>query len=197
MPSSISVRVINYEDKPAILTIHRDISERKRSEERLSAVHSFSLELGVAESLEDVIETSFGIMRDVLGFQFSSFQILEEEGLVTVDTEGYPSRGLVLPLTGKGITTRAAREARAILVGDVRLDPDFIEVTNDTRSELAVPIMDEDRVLGVLNVESLELYAFTDDDIRLMEVLARNVGSALHRLRAAEKRNQVQLHDPI
>ena len=156
--------------------------------ERLNALHSFTFELDLVESVEDVVETSFRIMMEVLGFQFSSFQLLEDEGLVTVGINGRPSLDMVLPLTGKGITTRAAREAHTVRLGDVRDDPDFIKGSTDSRSELAVPILVEEGVLGVLNVESLLLDAFSEEDARLMEILAQNVGSALNRLRIAEEK---------
>jgi len=157
-----------------------------RYSERLSALHSFALELDLAESVEDVVETSFRIMRDGLGLQYASFQLLRDEGLVTVGIDDMTFLDLVLPLSGKGITVRVAREARTVLLGDVRGDPDFVQGPSDSLSELAVPIMVEDGVLGVLNVESTQLDAFSIDDARLMEVLAQNVGSALFRLRAAE-----------
>ena len=125
VPVEVNVRVISFDGEPAILSIHRDISERKRSAERLSALYSFALELGIAESVEEVVETTFRIMREGLGFQFSSFQLLEDDDLVTVDTDGWPTLDMPLPLSGKGITVRAAREGRTVLLGDVRADPDF------------------------------------------------------------------------
>ena len=160
--------------------------------ERLTDLHSFALELGTTESLEDIVETTFRIMREVLGFQFSSFQLLEEEGLVSVGTTDNENLGTVFPLSGKGITTRAAREARTMLVGDVRDDLDFICWLIDSRSELAVPILGDARVLGVLNVESLQLDAFSDDDARLLEILAQNVGASMYRIRVVEEKTELE-----
>jgi PAS domain S-box-containing protein len=159
--------------------------------QRLNELYGFSIELGTTESVNEVIETSFRIMREIFGFQFSSFQLLEEDGLVSVGTTDNSNLGVVFPLSGKGITTRAAREKRTMLVGDVRLDSDYLPWSIDSRSELAVPILGEDRVLGVLNVESIMLEAFNDDDARLLELLAQNVASALNRVRSIADRKQV------
>ena len=160
--------------------------------ERLSALHSFAFELDNAESVKDVVETSFRIMKEILGFQFSSFQLLEKEGLVSVGTSDSTNLGTVLPLSGKGVTTRAAREARTILLGDVHLDPDYLSWSTKSRSELAVPIMGEDKVLGVLNIESLQIDAFNEDDARLMEVLTQNVGATLNRIQGAEEKRELE-----
>jgi len=160
--------------------------------EKLNQLYGLTLDLSLVGSVDEVIELSFSILRKVLGFQFVSFQMLEDEGLVTIGIDGRPSLGMVLPLTGKGITTRAAREARTVLINDVRLDPDFIKGSTDSRSELAVPIIVENNVLGVLNVESLHLNAFTDEDVKLMEVLAQNVGATLFRIHAAEAKLELE-----
>jgi len=188
----VNVQVISFNGEPAILSISRDLSERKRSEARLSALHSFTLELDLAESVEDVVKTSLRIMREGLGLQYTSFQLLEDEMLVTMGVDGSSGVWLALPLSGKGVTTRAAREARTVLLGDVREDPDFVKGSTDSLSELAVPILVENQVLGVLNVESPVLDFFTLDDARLMEILAQNVGSALFRLGAAENKLELE-----
>jgi PAS domain S-box-containing protein len=192
VPVEVNVRVINFNGMLAILGIHRDISERKQSEQRLSALHSFTIDLDTNETVNDVVETSFRIMTEILGFSFISFQLLKNDELVTLDTRGRQSLGMRLPLTGKGVTTRAAREARTVLLGDVRDDPDYIRGSSESLSELAVPIVVEGSVLGVLNVESLQLDAFTDDDARLLEVLAQNVGATLSRISTVEDRLELE-----
>ncbi len=165
---------------------------RQHSKDRMYVLHLFAVELGYAESIDDIVKTTFHIMRDVLGFQFSSFQLLENEKLITVDTDGHPSLDLVFSLSGKGITTRAAREAKTQLIADVRDDPDFIQAATESLSELAVPIIGKDRVLGVLNVESLELDAFNEEDKILLELLANNVASALYQIEQTKIMKQIQ-----
>ncbi len=160
--------------------------------EKLSALHSFVLELSYLESKEEVVQTTFRIMREVLGFQFSSFQLLENENLVTVGTNDSSDLGTVFPISGRGITTKAVREERTIRLGDVRDDPDFIRVSTDSRSELAVPIFSDNRILGVLNVESLQLNAYSDNDARLLEILAQNVGASLSRVSAIEEKMKLE-----
>ena len=73
-----------------------------------------------------------------------------------------------MPIVGPGITTRAVRENDAQLVLDIQLDDDFVDVGRDTRSELAVIIRQDDKPLGVLNVEHKAPNAFTNEDRQLL-----------------------------
>jgi L-methionine (R)-S-oxide reductase len=66
---------------------------------------------------------------------------------------------------GKGLTSAAIEEGRAINVGDVVSDPRYLTAFGSTRSEIIVPILDEGRgkVVGTIDVESEQLYAFDRD----------------------------------
>ncbi|NQT72289.1 MAG: PAS domain S-box protein, partial [Chloroflexi bacterium] len=160
--------------------------------ERLGALHSFSLDLDRVGSVEGIAETTLRIVKETLGLPFSSFHILEKDELVGVAANGRTLLGRRTPLSGKGLTVRAVNEVRTINVGDVRVDPDFVRGPVDSLSEIDVPIMLEDSVYGVLNVESLELDAFNEDDARLLEVLAQNVASALARIRLSEDKVELE-----
>lgn len=72
-------------------------------------------------------------------------------------------------------------------------DPDFIGGTIESGSELAVPVIIDDEVIGVLNVESNQVKAFDNHDARLMEILAQNVASAFFRINAENQRAEMEL----
>lgn len=75
----------------------------------------------------------------------------------------------------EGIVGIAARERRSILVPDVTAEPwcrSYKTIAQDTRSELAVPILDSDRLLGVLNLEHPNAHFFKDADLAVAESLA-------------------------
>lgn len=72
-----------------------------------------------------------------------------------------------------GIAGRAVLNRRYELVNnDIQDDRDYIKYDSNTLSELAVPLLDQDSVLGVLNVESDQLDAFDQDDLKTLEALA-------------------------
>ena len=195
IPFEINSQRIDYSGKPAVMAVFRDITERKSYEERLQALHNHVLKLASAEDLKQVSYMTLEVMEAVLGFEFISFQIVEDEKLITLGTRGHPSLGIPLPLEGRGITVRAARERRTIYVPDVREDPDFIKGDRESLSELAVPALLEGETVAVLNVERRQLDAFIESDRKLLETLAGHVASVIERLRreAEEKRYKRRL----
>src|ERR1700678_3829154 len=101
----------------------------------------------------------------------------------------------------KGITGHAAGERHSVRVDDVRLDPRYVEMPNSepVRSELVVPLMLQDRLIGVLDLESTIPGVFTAGDERLLEILSSYVAIALENsrlyaeTRAHEERLQCDL----
>jgi signal transduction histidine kinase len=165
-----------------VIWLSRDDSVRKIYEENLAALHSHAVRLNSVDSVEGVAKATLEIMEQVLGEGFVSFQVIEEGCLVNVVARGLEPPMEPLPLDGRGVTVRAAREARTMYVPDVRDDPDYIDASAESRSEVAVPVRNDGEVLAVLNMESPTVGAFTDQDIRLLEILALHVGSSLTRL---------------
>lgn len=99
-----------------------------------------------------------------------------------------------LPLNGRGITTRTAREARAagetvvVNVPSVHEDPDYEEVNSETQTEMCAGLVSEGRLLGALVIKSARPAAFDQDDEKLFEMAARQVAIALDRVRVAKQR---------
>lgn len=73
---------------------------------------------------------------------------------------------------GKGVCGTAARERRTLIVPDVHAFPGHIACDVRSRSELVVPLLVGERVLGVLDLDSPKLARFGEDDARGIERLA-------------------------
>jgi PAS domain S-box-containing protein len=71
-----------------------------------------------------------------------------------------------------GIPGRAAVTMKPQLVSNIKNDPDYIEYSPDTKSELAVPLLDGDRTIGIFSVESDMISAFDASDQEALEALA-------------------------
>jgi diguanylate cyclase (GGDEF)-like protein len=81
-----------------------------------------------------------------------------------------------------GVIGRCLRERHVLIVPDTRTDPDFIEnedVDPIPLSELCAPVWVGDELWGAINVEELEPNAFDEDDARLLQTVADQLGSAL------------------
>jgi phosphoserine phosphatase RsbU/P len=91
-----------------------------------------------------------------------------------------------IPL-GKGVVGYAAEQKQAVLVRDVKKDPRYIETNPETRSELAVPLIYKDKVIGVLDLEHTRRGFFTEDHQRTITTLAAQIAIAIENARLYEE----------
>ncbi len=114
-----------------------------------------------------------------------SAQLLESVFAMRYE-KSIPAR-LSLPLH-QGITGTAAGERRTLRVNDVRDDPRYIQCETDVevRSELVVPLLLCDRLIGVLDLESAEPHAFTSEHERMLSLLGSYIAIALENARLYE-----------
>jgi sigma-B regulation protein RsbU (phosphoserine phosphatase) len=91
-----------------------------------------------------------------------------------------------IPL-GHGLVGYAAQHRQAVLVPDVNKDSRYIRLNPETRSELAVPLIYKDKVIGVLDLEHTRRGFFTEDHQRTVTTLAAQVAIALENARLYEE----------
>lgn len=91
-------------------------------------------------------------------------------------------KNLIVPL-GEGITGMAAADRQAILVPDVAEDRHYLNAMDAVRSELAVPMMARNKLVGVIDIQSTKLGAFTEYDKALLKLIATRVASAIDNAR--------------
>ena len=100
---------------------------------------------------------------------------------------------------GVGLVGYAALHKEAVLVPDVSKDPRYIKVVDDARSELVIPLMLKDRCIGVFDLESPELDAFTKNHVEILTLLASQAAVAIENARLYETilTNEVRLEKEI
>jgi sigma-B regulation protein RsbU (phosphoserine phosphatase) len=91
-----------------------------------------------------------------------------------------------IPL-GRGVVGYAAQHKEAVLVPDVSKDPRYIQSNPETRSELVVPLVYKNKVIGVLDLEHTRRGFFTDDHKRTVTTLAAQVAIAIENARLYEQ----------
>jgi sigma-B regulation protein RsbU (phosphoserine phosphatase) len=84
---------------------------------------------------------------------------------------------------GKGLTGAAAESREVVRVHDTDKDPRYIASHADIRSEVAVPLILRDRVVGVMDLESDRVGHFTDDHVRTLSLIAPQVASSVENAR--------------
>jgi sigma-B regulation protein RsbU (phosphoserine phosphatase) len=88
---------------------------------------------------------------------------------------------------GKGVVGYAVQHRQAVLVSDVSKDSRYILLNPETRSELAVPLIYKDKVIGVLDLEHTRRGFFTEDHKRTVTTLAAQVAIAIENARLYEE----------
>lgn len=183
----VTLSKTTYHGEDAHLVFIRDITKKKRNAERLEAIYQQAVRLSSAVTIQEVSEKTLDIMETVFGYQTITFHIVEGSQLKTLGMRGAQYMDLTMPILGKGVTTKAVREARSILVPDTSKAPEFVRGPTDAKSELAVPAVLEGETVAVLNVESLKLNDFTEEDRKLLETLAYHVAFTFNRIKQNDK----------
>lgn len=99
---------------------------------------------------------------------------------------------------GEGFLGTVAQTGKALISPDVSKDPRYFAARELTRSEMVAPIVSNDRVIGVFDLESDHLNAYTDDDLAVLQMLTSQVAIIIEKVRLHEqvvekKRIQAQL----
>src|SRR5204863_6726926 len=100
---------------------------------------------------------------------------------------------------GVGLVGYSALHKEPVLVPDVSADPRYIKVVDDARSELVIPLMLKERCIGVFDLESPELDAFSKSHIEILTLLASQAAVAIENARLYEtiRRNEIRLEKEI
>ncbi len=115
----------------------------------------------------------------VLGYPVVEVYLVEERYLVLGASYGGPFDPDTRYHMSEGILGRVVRTNRAAFVPDVSKDPDYIQGYPDTTCEIAVPLRIEGVVIGVLNVESPKAGDLSEEDSRLLILLADQLAVAV------------------
>jgi sigma-B regulation protein RsbU (phosphoserine phosphatase) len=167
--------------------LYRRVERNNRTLRTLAQVsHEFSSILDLNELLGKIAST----MRDLINYD--AFSIL----LVDHDAQALRHRFSIrydrrvntdnIPL-GKGITGAAAESRQVVRVDDTAQDPRYIASHADIRSELAVPLVLQDRVIGVMDLESDRVAYFTEEHARTLAVLAPQIATSVENARLYEE----------
>ncbi len=163
--------------------------------ERLFLVNMVSHDIGAILDIDQLLWEVVRLIRETFDCYHVSIALIENNRLVFKSNIDYlyqslPATSLSLEGEGEGITGWVAVHGESLLIPDVQRDPRYKPAPDLplTRSELAVPLRvplgepefpGQELVIGVLNVESTQLDAFTEEDLQLLEALAAQISVAI------------------
>ncbi len=204
-------RIQPLREEPAgthsFLAVGRDITAESQQQKKLEALHQAGKELAaltpeqlsemcVGERVESLKLDIRRLTHDFLHYNVIEIRLLDpktgklesllEEGM----TAGASGRSLFANLTGNGITGYVAASGKSYLCPDTAADPLYVPGAEGARSSMTAPLLFQDEIIGTLNVESPQPNAFSEDDVKFIEMFGREIAAALHTLQllSAEKR---------
>ncbi len=157
----------------------------------LGLLNDIARELSSILNLDELLSRVAELLRKLIDYQMFSILLLDASGEKLQHRFSLRFHENIhlkheVPL-GRGLVGHAAQSGHAILVPDVTKDPRYVEGNPETRSELAVPLIYKDKVIGVLDLEHTRRGFFTDDHRRTMMTLAAQVAIAIENARLYEE----------
>jgi len=175
----------------------RQFETSQRRLQELTILNAVSRASTNANDVDDLIENVTQIIGELLYPDNFGVLLLNENGDSLHPHPSYRgiSRNDAPPSVslGLGISGQVAASGKSLRIANVRKYKKYIEVTSQVRSELCVPIIHGEKILGVINAESVDINAFTEDDEQLLATIASTLATAiekLHLFEAEQKRRQ-------
>jgi sigma-B regulation protein RsbU (phosphoserine phosphatase) len=168
--------------------LHTRITRQART---LLLLNEIARELTSILNLDELLKRIAELLRRLIDYQMFSILLLDQTGekLQHRFSQRFEERLHLkhdIPL-GRGVVGYAAQAKEAVLVPDVSKNPRYIAVNPETRSELAVPLIYQEKVIGVLDLEHMRRGYFTEDHKRTLITLAAQLAIAIENARLYEE----------
>jgi sigma-B regulation protein RsbU (phosphoserine phosphatase) len=169
----------------------------------LETLAEIAREFGAILNLDELLTRIANLARRVIDYRtFGILLINEETGELEMKVAvRYGDSKVNVPRVklGNGLVGYAALHKVSVNVPDVSADPRYIKVVDDARSELVIPLMVQDRCIGVFDLESPELDAFGKSHVEIVTLLASQAAVAIENARLYEtiRANEVRLEKEI
>ena len=177
-------------DQVAIAVVNSELfSETQEHLSQHRLLHHITSSAASGSTLEEALESAVQGLKVTLGGDRVSILIVNREKnvLQAKAHTGYAGDvDLEVPI-GSGITGWVAANKRPLRVKDVHEDPRYIQYSSNTRSELAVPMVYRNEVLGVLNAESEVPDAYSENDEDMLGTLAGSLAAIIANARLLEQ----------
>jgi len=200
---AIHARTLASMGAQAAIGIHnaRLYAVERRRAMQLAMISEVSRQVAQSRDLDEFLRTVVTQIRERFGYSnVHIFTVDQQAGYVVFHASTHPQsaewrdRNIRLRIGLEGIVGWVAATREPLVVPDVRkdkryvLDPDKALI--DTRSEVAVPLIVGEQVLGVLDIQSDQVNAFDDDDLFVLKTLGAQVAVALENARLYQSQRE-------
>ncbi|MBD3171171.1 GAF domain-containing protein [Candidatus Bathyarchaeota archaeon] len=196
---NISIMKATWHGEPATIQFSFDITDqtllRKNLEEtqnRLLAIHRYTVKIREAYTIDEVAEKMLETILELLDTEICSISLVRGNQLdfKYQSTESWIN---TLNLDTPSVTTIAAKTGKTQRISDITQESIYVDWTDrKIRSELAVPIKQGQETVGVINIESETTDRYTEEDQKLVEILADYFASELEKIEYVKQVEQLE-----
>lgn len=157
----------------------------------LALLNDISRDLTSILNLDQLLKRVGDLLSKVIDYQMFSILLLDETKQKLVHRFSVRFKESIqlkhdIPV-GRGLVGAAAQSRKPVLAPDVARDPRYIKANPETRSELCVPLIYKDEVIGVLDLEHTRRGYFTEDHVRTVSTLAAQIAIAIENAQLYER----------
>ncbi len=181
------LQTLTGQDEPGI-SLRKEIKDLEKAPDELGLLLAVA-QLGAEAATEDELidQTTALIGRTLFPDNFGILLLNDAQGILIPHSSYYVAHGNIVhrpvPLS-KGVVGYVAQSGLPHRINDVNLEKEYLAIDPRTRSELCVPLIAGDRILGVVNAESIHTDAFSRKEERFLTILASQLATAIEKTRA-------------
>ena len=187
-PVEMTITSIQLGDDYLFSAFLHDITERKRAEaaqartvEQLELLQRIEVELTQKLNIDYVLSMALDVTLRLSRADAACIGLAEGKGVRIVQAIGhYPDSaiGVYIP-PDEGIIGRAMRRRQAELVADVAQAPEYIPAAPSMQAEMVIPLISQDRLVGVLNLETANPQRFTPQRFEFLKLITGRIAAAI------------------
>lgn len=174
--------------------------ELRKAHDELQVLYEAAKSVSGTLDLPTLLDSLVSVTCRAFGYDNGTLMLVTQDSseLSVAASFGYaePITGMRIP-GGVGITGWVARTGSPLMVDDIRQDSRYYRIDDRTRSELAVPLIADGKVLGVFNVESARLAAFGQRDMHMLTTLASYAVIAIQNAHLYEHAHRLAVTDGL
>ena len=203
----ITSHLIHYEDRDARLVLSYDVTQRfiaqSKSEQLTKETNALYGAMRLLQQLvppEELSQQIINVLEEIFGFENGAVLLLMEDGntlypyavsmqgkgktFIQEDKEFLVSQRISID---KGIVGWSIKNRQTVRINETDNDPRYYPVRRGIHSELCVPIIVEDEVIGVINVESPRPNAYSESHQKILETASAQIGISIHNSQLYQK----------
>lgn len=164
----------------------------------MSAVQAVTKAVTSSLELKVIFKTVVNGLKLLFGYSHISIYTLNGEYLELGAQVGYPEDAVIHKIhISQGVSGRAVKTKTSQFIRDTLQEPSFLRADPNVSSEICVPLIKDDKVLGMFNVEGNANHILTENDLNLLSTLAGPIALALDNARLHAQVKEMALTDAV